>query len=532
VVKKVNKKNFSGLITILALVVFSVALIFAYYRMVTQSFLGFSDAAKFADIARNQIGGYGYTTDFITFAPKLIRGGLPVYAWWIPPIMPWTIAAAFKVFGVSDPSIIADSSFFFLGLIITTFFLGKRLFGDLTGILAAVGVAVNIHFLDYATSGASETLFAFEIILGAYLLLLRKKWADILGAITLLALYFTRPQGFIYIAGLILLWLLLRFPIKKATTYFLVIIVVGIFVDYFILTPLSGRYFLYPILGRASYVLGYTPGASSSELLRGVVQQASVIAIFKKVFYNLYNFYRLLPDWASPYMWALFIIGLFKWGKEKVENSLKVATIFIVVITFLVTALTIPLFRYLHPVIPLVYLFAVSTLVWIISQTIKDNRKIVIISSVIVFLFVVGQTLGVIFLDSRYKAKTVNMDKPPVYAQLSWILRDNTKPEDLVITNLDTWGSWYGERRTVWYPIKPGQLDLKNASFDVIYLTSYLMDDENYYMGPEWRQMFLNPKNIKDKYISENYKFVKEFSVSADETYEKQSARAVLLIRK
>ena len=275
----------------------------AFYKAKSQLFIGFSDAAKFADIARNQIEGYGYVTDYITFAPELIKQGLPVFVWWIPPMMPLAIAATFKFFGVSDPSIIATSSFFLLGLIVATYFLGKKLFGQLAGILAAIAVAFNIHFLEYATSGASEPLFALEIILGAYLFILKKKGADILGFVTLIAMYFTRPQAFIYIAGLILLWLLLRFPTKKAFLYFLGVIFIGLLVDRFILTLLNGKFFLYPILGRASYVLGYTPGSSSSELLRGIAQEATVLAIFKKAFYNLYNFYKLLPEWISPYIW-------------------------------------------------------------------------------------------------------------------------------------------------------------------------------------------------------------------------------------
>jgi hypothetical protein len=258
----------------------------------------------------------------------------------------------------------------------------------------------------------------------------------------------------------------------------------------------------------------------------------------------------------SPYLWALFVIGLFKSGKNKIEDSFKIATIFMVVITFLVAALSIPLYRYLHPVIPLVYLFAVATLVTIVTRIsnfpalpagrqfpiskqfqnfkLKISKKIFVnlISLILILFFVVGQTLGVIFLDSRFKEKAVNRDKPPVYVQLSWILRDNTNPEDVVVTNLDTWGSWYGERKTIWYPVKPDQLIGWEDKIDAIYLTSYLIDDENYYMGQEWRQIFGNPEKIEDEFVANNYLLKETFTISSDETYERQSARAVLLIKK
>jgi len=146
--------------------------------------------------------------------------------------------------------------------------------------------------------------------------------------------------------------------------------------------------------------------------------------------------------------------------------------------------------------------------------------------------FVVGQTLGIIFLDSRYEAKTVNKGKPPVYVTLSKILKENSNPDDVIITNLDTWGSWYGERRTIWYPLKPEQLVGLEDTADVIYLTSYLIDDENYYMGEEWRQIFENPKSYKNDFIAKNYKFAGEFTIPPDENYEKQESRAILLVRK
>jgi hypothetical protein len=57
------------------------------------------------------------------------------------------------------------------------------------------------------------------------------------------------------------------------------------------------------------------------------------------------------------------------------------------------------------------------------------------------------------------------------------------------------------------------------------------MDDENYYMGEEWRQIFENPKSPKDEFIAKNYKFAGEFKVPAEETYEKQEGRAILLVR-
>jgi len=530
-----RKIRFIALLTIL--------LLFAGFLLISNSalngsgYLHFSDAAKYADIAKNLYRNKVFGLHFSFFGEGIqesIKAPL-FYASGIMPLMPISIAISFALFGILDLSIIVTSTTFFLILVVATYLLGRKLFGELAGLLGAVTFAANQNFLEYSASGASEPLLALEVVLAAYLFLLRNKLGNILGFLMFVLLYFTRQQAFIYIAGLLLFWLCLRYPTKKVILYFLGTSGIALLIDLFVLKPLSGHFFLYSILGSGTNTITQNfPGVSSSETLRGVTQSAGVVIIFKKAFYNLYNFYRLLPQIASPYMWTLFTLGLFKWGKDKAENSLKISTIFMVALTFLVTALTIPLFRYLHPIVPLVYLFATATLVWVVRQFFKVRMTVVIISTLLIFLFVVGQTLGVIFLDSRFKAKTTNKGKPPVYVVLSKVLKENTDVNDVVVTNLDTWGSWYGERRTVWYPLKPEQLDLKDTQnpFDAIFLTNYLIDDENYYMGTEWRQIFENPKNPKDEFIAKNYKFAGEFKVSADETYEKQEGRAILLVRK
>jgi hypothetical protein len=367
------------------------------------------------------------------------------------------------------------------------------------------------------------------------------------------AMYFSRPQAFIFIAGLMFLWLLLKFGLKRSLIWFLGLGVFGIAVDKYIIYPLSFKYPLTPIIMKGrQLIFTYSSNSAVSDFLRGAARPTlDLSGILTKVFYNLYNFYKALPEIASPYMWGLFVIGLFSWGKSKLQNSFKISVILVVLITFLVTAFTIPFFRYLHPVVPLVYLIATTTLVWIIKEIVNSEWSIIkrwplikkfkkeqIISGISCFLivfFVAGQTLGVIFLDSRFKARRTNRNKPPVYVQLSWILRDNTNTEDLIVTNLDTWGSWYGERKTIWFPIKPDQLASKEGQenpFDVIYLTDYLMDDENYYMGDEWRQIFYNPEDPENEYIAENYELKEIFEINAKDVYEKQNARAVLLTRK
>ena len=543
-------------IIIVILLLSSIFLLTLYYILNTSGYLSFSDGAKFADIARNIAFGDGYKASFSFFSPNIFRHaqGELFSARGVPLAMPYSIAAVFSIFGISDLSVIATSGLFYLGLVIATYALGRHLFGKLAGVLAALAIALNANYLDYATSGASEPLFALVVVATAYLILLKKKWASVLVLLGLFLLYFTRTQGVLFILGFAFMWLFINYSFKFAASV-LVAIGVGMFlIDKYVLYPLSWKLPVYPIVTRGVQAFfQYSGNFAVSDALRGGASQSvNVLGLSKKVFFNIYNFYRLLPQIASPYLSGLFIISLFHWNKNRDENIFKLTTLILLVGTFLLAALTIPFFRYLHPIVPLVYIFSTAMLVWIVRQIfnakysilnflnrykfkIRKSMAVSLSSVTLLLIFVGGQTLGVIFLDSRFKAQRINKGEPPVDVQLSNILKENTSEEDIIITNLDTWGSWYGERNTIWYPLKPGQLEFKDfteAPFDAIYLTSYLVNDENYFMGDEWRQVFENPQNPKDEFISNNYELKGIYKIESSETYEKQDAKAVLFVRK
>lgn len=545
--------NRNTLLQIFLLVIVGLYFFYFYLKINTSGYLHFSDAAKFADVAKNLVESKGYGADFSFFDINIFRHSYDgmFSARLIPLMMPYSIAISFSLLGISDFSIIATSGLFYLALVIATYFLGRYLFGTLVGFLSSLAVLANVNFLDYATSGASEPLFSFLTVLSAYLGLLRKKWTNFFFFITLILLYLTRPQGFVFISILLFMWLVKNLSLKKATVSILGFFLSAFLIDKYILYPLSWKTAVYPIFTRGLQAFWqYASNVSISDGLRGGVAQITTLsALGKKVFWNLYNFYRLLPQIASPYLWALFAIGVFKREKEKEGSIFKVTSLLLVIGNFILVAMTIPFFRYLHPVIPFVYIVATATLVSIVEKvtgewllvtsgklkTLITNHKSLIttiVSSFLLLFFAVGQTLGVIFLDSRFEAKRVNRGKPPVYVQLSYILRDNTSPDDVVVTNLDTWGSWYGERRTIWFSLEPDQLKGLENEIDAIYLTSYLIDDENYYMGDEWRQIFYDPESKTDEFISGNYELKKVFEVSASENYERQDVRAILLVKK
>lgn len=479
------------------------------------NYLHFSDSAKFADIAFNIVTKSVFKSSFEFF------GGAPL----VLPLMPYSIAVFFKIFGISDFAVMATSFFYFLLSLLFVFLLAQKIYkSKLISILSIVVVGFNYDLIKYATGGASESPFIFEILAGTYFLTIKKWWGNLLGIAFMILMYLTRPQAIIYIFGLILYYFINNFSLKKGLIYTSISFLFGTLL-----------YALFSKQGLIA-VTQNLPGIAVSDSLRGSSIDFNFLALIKKFFYNFYNFYKALPEIINPYLFALFLIGIFK-----KYSSFNFSVIFMTVFTFFAAALTIPFYRYLHPIIPLVYVVGTATLVELISnlkfpissqflifKSSKQKFRILALTLLTLF-FAVGQTLGIIFLDSRFERRIHNVGKAPIYAEMSYKLKEITGEDDVIVTNLDTWGSWYGERKTIWFPIKPDMILPVEEKIDYIYLTSYKIDDENYYMGKEWREVFEKPENQK---VLPNYKFVGEYRFNSGENYENEEGRAVLLIRK
>lgn len=516
-------------------------------------FLTFSDAAKYADVARNISEGNGFVTNFTFFNNNLFKyseGLFPVKS--IPKLYPYMLSIFFRIFGPGDNSVLLLSWAFYLLSILVAYFLGKKLFGKLSGLLFSIVLAMYIQVLDFARTGAVEMFFIFELLLSFYLLSFNKIKYQVVGLAIALLTFLTKPQAVLFVIPLFLVFCFRNFSLKKLVKIFLIILAGFMIFDYVYFKPVYKHSLIYPIVVRGMEASrNYYPGEGTSNRLRGSSEPALTNeGVAKKTFYNLYNFYRLIPQYMSPYLFSFFIFSLLWWSRKRDENLLKLTIVIMTMIVFIATAFTIPLLRYLIPVVPLIYLYSIGFIVFLVRRVIDDQwlgfkkyfpeavfkkTLIVISAGYLILIFSVGQSAGVLLLDSRFEDKMVNSGKPRVYVELGKILLENTTPDDLIVTNLDTWGSWYGERKTVWFPLKPDMLkNPKNGlnPFDAIYLTSYLIDDENYYMGPEWRQIFDNPQDIENDFIRENFVFVQEFKINADSVYEKYDARAILLTKK
>jgi hypothetical protein len=86
--------------------------------------------------------------------------------------------------------------------------------------------------------------------------------------------------------------------------------------------------------------------------------------------------------------------------------------------------------------------------------------------------------------------------------------------------------------------IDPATRNLPAGRQEIPFDASYLIDDQNYYMGSEWRLIFNNPDDSQKWTCTGCPEIAKEFtlkniySVSPNDNYERQDAKAILLIKK
>ena len=139
-------------------------------------------------------------------------------------------------------------------------------------------------------------------------------------------------------------------------------------------------------------------------------------------------------------------------------------------------------------------------------------------------------------IDTRFVQQTHHFYKPSLTKVLAQRLADSTHPGSVIITNLDVWGSWFGDRTTIWFPLSPEQVATVSAGMienpvDYIYLTSYKATDENSYIGPSWQSLLDTPPSLDNDFLKQNYQILSHFVITPEENYQNIPASATLLVR-
>jgi 4-amino-4-deoxy-L-arabinose transferase-like glycosyltransferase len=117
-----------------------------------------------------------------------------------PPLLPWTEAAIFSVFGISDALARLPSALCGLGTILLVFWLARRLMNDsFSGVVAMFVMASSIYFLKYAARAMTDVPFTFLFLCAVAAWLLAeedRKWYLVAGLFTGLALMTRGMMGF------------------------------------------------------------------------------------------------------------------------------------------------------------------------------------------------------------------------------------------------------------------------------------------------------------------------------------------------
>ena len=95
-------------------------------------------------------------------------------------------------------------------------------------------------------------------------------------------------------------------------------------------------------------------------------------------------------------------------------------------------------------------------------------------------------------------------------------MADNIPKNQLVITNLDAWASWYEGLTTMWFPISPDMLDGYQDKVKYVVITNYLENDGDFTLG-DWREVVYSPEKLNNLFLNENYKILRTFIIKPDE---------------
>ena len=250
-----------------------------------------------------------------------------------PPLYYLILHTWMKIFGTSEIAIRSLSFLFFLGIVITVYFIGKHLFWDKkTGILAALLAFTNPFLFQYAFEGRMYAILALTSTLSIYFFIKRNRLGFILASAA--ALYSHHFSIFVIIfEGLWRLAEVRRESIKQ---------ILYNFIDFFIIGLLYLPW-LYPLYYQTSLVgSGFWLGKPTWETF--------IETVLKFIVGAGQEDFRLLACLA-----VILTLMLKNWLKDKKRSLFLLGWFFVpLILTFLVSQVFQSIFfdRYMLMVIP------------------------------------------------------------------------------------------------------------------------------------------------------------------------------------
>jgi 4-amino-4-deoxy-L-arabinose transferase-like glycosyltransferase len=235
----------------------------------------------------------------------LKRGDI-VNLWWNgkaftdhPPAGFWFIAISYRLLGISDFSARAVQAFSGILTLVFVFFLGKKLFNRLTGVLAALALSSSPWFIYRARSGNLDAILTMFFVLTVLLALYASKNRKLLIAfiLSLSLLFLTKTAAPFTIIPVILLIFWRSKHIKFKDLFLALGIFLGIF----------GGWFLYQVSKDAGFFRHYfkigLPGVESAT------SYLDNLALMKEYLHNG------IGKWFWPGIISIFL-GVFTFQKR------------------------------------------------------------------------------------------------------------------------------------------------------------------------------------------------------------------------
>ena len=485
--------------------------------------LTFSDSAKFADAGRNLLEEGRLAVHHSFFSDSSLRNYIPGKTFEVnfTPVNSRLLSLVFLSLPTTDQTLIFTGGVFFIISALLLYELTQKLFSQKAGLVALLFFLTSPFFLEYGYNFTTEIIFTFEILMVVYVVfLLRPKWVWMMPI--LLIMYFTRPQALPFYASLVVFFAISY--VRQNQFSFPRLINVLLLTGVVLLSLLlHTRGNLVTLLGSYSGSL-YLPEIGGSSYLRGVASGIPWNQLPSKIAYNFVNFIKYPERLAA---WGIFIFyAIFPFLKlNSVRRRLWLFSLISFLFFILTASLTLPNARYVHPVLPLIYICSAAALVSIIRQLkLKPGW---LITFLMVSLILIKE-LSFLTIDGRYRRNQYNFGKPSAAYQISQSMAKVIPPGKLIITNLDAWPAWYAQLTTMWFPVNPKMLDGYLDKISYIALTNYNTDKADFSLGM-WQEIFDRPEEISNDFISTNFHLVANNSISKLENFENLNYRLVIL---
>lgn len=185
-------------LAIVLLMAFLLRLFFQQYNTTFEP-----DEAEYSQIAQNIAEGRGFTNNYVHFL--FLKQQIPRPETYHNPLFPYTIALFYGLFGVSAFSAKLVSVFFGTILVISTYLLARKLFGQKAARISALLTAFQAFLVFYSTQALTQMLFISIVMLAVLFLhksMVQGKTSHYLISGILLGIgYLVRAEAVIFLAS-------------------------------------------------------------------------------------------------------------------------------------------------------------------------------------------------------------------------------------------------------------------------------------------------------------------------------------------